>query len=154
VSALVRLVFKTANIRIDFDRDYGCQHKTGWSVALNGSYVVQLEPRLWRALWKAYRYAHTSNNSSATNNDLSRAEPAAGDWREQSPRASSADCPAYLKSAPLVRHSIMCEIAGCQNKATHLHTWEDRRRRPIDMLRQRYVCAVHNEHYGPWEPTA
>jgi hypothetical protein len=63
VNALVRLVFKTARVRVDFDRDYGCEYKTGWSVAIDDSYVVQLEPRLWRALWKAWHYAHTSNDA-------------------------------------------------------------------------------------------
>jgi hypothetical protein len=61
MTSLVRLVFKASRLRVDFDRDYGCEHKTGWSVALDGSYVVELEPRLWRALWKAWRYTHKSN---------------------------------------------------------------------------------------------
>jgi len=57
---LVRMhfVFKTSRVRVDFDRDYGSENKTGWSVALDGSYVVELEPRLWRALWKAWRCAY------------------------------------------------------------------------------------------------
>lgn len=63
VNAL-QLVFKTARVRVDFDRDYGCEHKTGWSIALEGSYVVQFEPRLWRALYKARRHARKSNTQA------------------------------------------------------------------------------------------
>lgn len=42
-------------LSLDYDRDYGCAHREGWSVALNGSYVVQFERWLLVALWKAWR---------------------------------------------------------------------------------------------------
>lgn len=38
-----------------FDRGYGCDKRTGWSVAVRGSYVIQFEPGLCSALWKAWR---------------------------------------------------------------------------------------------------
>ena len=28
--------------RIDYYKDYGFDHRTGWSLAVNGSYVIQL----------------------------------------------------------------------------------------------------------------
>lgn len=42
--------FQFRRFRIDFDRDYGADHKTGWSVAYDGSYIVQFSPSLSSAL--------------------------------------------------------------------------------------------------------
>ena len=52
-----RLVLEYDAIRLDFDRDYGSHSRTGWSVALRGSYCVQLEPSLVKALWRAWKFA-------------------------------------------------------------------------------------------------
>jgi hypothetical protein len=41
-------------LRIDYDRDYGIDRQTGWSVAINGVYLVQYERCLLVALSKAY----------------------------------------------------------------------------------------------------
>ena len=32
---------KIGKYRIDYDKDYGFAHQTGWSLAVDGSYVVQ-----------------------------------------------------------------------------------------------------------------
>ena len=45
--------FQINNNILEFDRDYGIDKLTGWSIAINGSYVVQLEKSLWVAIWKA-----------------------------------------------------------------------------------------------------
>jgi hypothetical protein len=41
--------------RIDFDRNYGCNNRTGWSIAHKGSFLVQLEKYLTIAIIKAIR---------------------------------------------------------------------------------------------------
>lgn len=43
-------------VRLDYNHEYGIQQRSGWSVALDGHYVVRLEPSLLRALWVAWRY--------------------------------------------------------------------------------------------------
>lgn len=40
--------------KVDFDRDYGVDKRTGWSVCINGSYVSELEKYLFTALRKAF----------------------------------------------------------------------------------------------------
>jgi hypothetical protein len=40
---------------LHYDCDYGMLHRKGWSVVIDGSYVVQFERRLIVALWKAFR---------------------------------------------------------------------------------------------------
>ena len=52
---LVRLL-GCRQVRLDYDHEYGIHQRSGWSVALDGHYVVQLEPSLLRALWVAWRY--------------------------------------------------------------------------------------------------
>lgn len=46
-------------LRIDFDTNYGINKRTGWSIAVNGSYLVQLERFLLvaivKALWTSFR---------------------------------------------------------------------------------------------------
>lgn len=42
------------NVEIDYDNNYGVFGLTGWSVAVNGCYVAELERFLVVALWKAY----------------------------------------------------------------------------------------------------
>ena len=29
------------SVRVDFDRDYGIENRTGWSLSVNGSYLLQ-----------------------------------------------------------------------------------------------------------------
>lgn len=41
-------------LKIEFDRDYGCHHKTGWSICVDGSYFAELERFLIVALFKCY----------------------------------------------------------------------------------------------------
>ena len=41
---------------LTFDRDYGCEHRSGWTVTVGGSHVVQLEPWLLAAFCKAVRW--------------------------------------------------------------------------------------------------
>ena len=43
------------NFRLEFDRDYGIDKRTGWSIVVNGCFVVQLEPWLIVAIWKGCR---------------------------------------------------------------------------------------------------
>jgi hypothetical protein len=43
---------------LQFDRDFGQAKRTGWSFSIGGSFVVTLDPSLFRALrlaWKAWR---------------------------------------------------------------------------------------------------
>lgn len=40
---------------IEYDSDYGIDHRSGWSVIWDGSYIVQLEKHLIVALWKAWK---------------------------------------------------------------------------------------------------
>lgn len=37
---------------VQYDRNYGIDRRSGWSVAWRGSYVSQLEPSLLVALWR------------------------------------------------------------------------------------------------------
>jgi hypothetical protein len=41
----------------EWDADYGCNHRRGWSVALRGSYFIQLVPfcLMLKLLWIAKR---------------------------------------------------------------------------------------------------
>lgn len=50
-----RLCVEVNRLQVEFDRDYGIGKRTGWSVAWEGSYAVQLEPWLVIALWRAWR---------------------------------------------------------------------------------------------------
>lgn len=44
-------------IRIHFDRDYGCDNRTGWSIAVDGSFYSELERFLLVVVAKAiYHY--------------------------------------------------------------------------------------------------
>lgn len=47
--------FQLHKLAIEHDRNYGCEHRTGWSIVWNGHYLVQLEPWLIVAIWKAIR---------------------------------------------------------------------------------------------------
>ena len=40
-------------LTIDFDRDYGCYKRTGWSIAWDGHYLVELEKHFFVAVYKA-----------------------------------------------------------------------------------------------------
>lgn len=40
---------------LTYDTNYGIDHRTGWSVCLNGSYQAQVEPWLVVAIWKALK---------------------------------------------------------------------------------------------------
>ena len=50
-----RLRFKLNRFSVDFDRNYGVSKRTGWSIAINGHYLVELEKRLVKAIWKAIK---------------------------------------------------------------------------------------------------
>jgi hypothetical protein len=39
--------------RLHWDRDYGCDKKTGWSISIDGSFVANLERFLIVAIVKA-----------------------------------------------------------------------------------------------------
>jgi len=41
------------HLRIEFDRDYVCNHKTGWSIVVDGSFFAELERFLVVAIIKA-----------------------------------------------------------------------------------------------------
>ena len=43
------------NLRIEFDRNYGCNNRTGWSISIDGSFVVELERFLMVAIYKAIK---------------------------------------------------------------------------------------------------
>ncbi len=48
-------------LRLDYDRDYGIDHRRGWSVAIDGSYYVQFWPEpitaVIVALWRWWQEA-------------------------------------------------------------------------------------------------
>jgi hypothetical protein len=43
------------SLQIDYDTDYGIDHRSGWSVHINGICYVELVPHLLPALWVAWR---------------------------------------------------------------------------------------------------
>ncbi len=45
---------KVNKFLIEYDKNYGCNNRTGWSIALDGHYLVQLERNLIIALINAY----------------------------------------------------------------------------------------------------
>ncbi len=45
---------------LEFDYHYGhAKGSTGWSVSKDGHYLVQLEPRFWKAVCKALKAARS-----------------------------------------------------------------------------------------------
>lgn len=44
------------SLKIEYDEDYGIDNRSGWSVAINGSYYAQFEKRLIAALVKSFYY--------------------------------------------------------------------------------------------------
>jgi hypothetical protein len=46
---------KIKNFSIEYDTDYGIDHRFGWTISVNGWILSQLEPNLIVALFKAYR---------------------------------------------------------------------------------------------------
>lgn len=41
---------------LEFDKNYGCENRTGWSICDNGCYIVQLEPKIRWALFKYWLF--------------------------------------------------------------------------------------------------
>ena len=56
---LGRFCLEIGEFRIEHDRDYGCNKRTGWSVSFDGSYLVQLHRSFWYALvsscWRRWK---------------------------------------------------------------------------------------------------
>ena len=46
---------KINKLILDYDKNYGCDKRTGWSIAWDGCYLVQLERHLIIAIIKAIR---------------------------------------------------------------------------------------------------
>ena len=42
------------SLRLEYDRDYGIDHRSGWTAVYDGRVVVQLTS-LWRAVWHLCR---------------------------------------------------------------------------------------------------
>lgn len=40
--------------KLEYDTEFGIDRRSGWSIAVNGEYLVSLEPNLVVALWKAW----------------------------------------------------------------------------------------------------
>ena len=40
--------------KIEFDRNYGCYKRTGWSISINGSFYADLEKHVIVAFFKAF----------------------------------------------------------------------------------------------------
>jgi hypothetical protein len=40
---------------LQWDRDYGIDHRKGWTVVIDGSVCSELEPWLVVAMWKGFR---------------------------------------------------------------------------------------------------
>jgi hypothetical protein len=47
-------LFQCRQMTMEFDHEYGEQQRTGWSISLDGHYVVQFERFLLVALLKAF----------------------------------------------------------------------------------------------------
>ncbi len=47
---------KIKNLIIDYDKDYGIDNKTGWSIAIDGHYITQFDKFLIIAIIKAIRF--------------------------------------------------------------------------------------------------
>lgn len=45
-----------SRLALDYDHNYGVLSKTGWSVAIDGHYITQLQPSLFVALFKTIRF--------------------------------------------------------------------------------------------------
>jgi hypothetical protein len=46
---------KIKKFRIEYDTDYGIDHRFGWTISINGFIWAELEPNLFVAMLKAYR---------------------------------------------------------------------------------------------------
>jgi hypothetical protein len=42
------------SFRLECDKDYGCDHRKGWSISENGHYFVELEKMLFVAIIKYF----------------------------------------------------------------------------------------------------
>lgn len=51
----MNMKLKLKHITIDYDTNYGIDKRTGWSIAVDGSYILQFERFLLIALLKAIR---------------------------------------------------------------------------------------------------
>jgi hypothetical protein len=49
---------KLGSLMVEYDRNYGIDRRTGWSVAWLGSYVSILQPSLPKALWELKEIRH------------------------------------------------------------------------------------------------
>ena len=50
--------FELGRLAIHWDRAYGCDKRTGWSFAWDGSFwVSDIEPSFFRFVWRIYKYA-------------------------------------------------------------------------------------------------
>jgi len=52
---IIKGKLKNRTFSLDYDRNYGIDNRKGWSIAINGSYMVQLEPWLLVAVYKAVK---------------------------------------------------------------------------------------------------
>jgi len=43
------------SFRVEWDRNYGIDHRSGWSVAINGIVYVEFHRNPIAALWRAWR---------------------------------------------------------------------------------------------------
>jgi len=43
------------SFRLEWDADYGCDHRRGWTVTVNGVVLSELRRWLWVALWEGWR---------------------------------------------------------------------------------------------------
>ena len=64
----LRVSLNSRSLALDFDRDYGIDHRTGWSIAVNGHYAVELEPHLIVAFFKSIRVCINKYVSIQCNN--------------------------------------------------------------------------------------
>jgi len=47
------IAFSLNRHRIEYDRNYGIDRRTGWTIVYDGSVLVELEPWLIAAIWKS-----------------------------------------------------------------------------------------------------
>jgi hypothetical protein len=40
------MVISSGRFKLEFDKDYGCNKRTGWSIVEHGSIIVELEPSI------------------------------------------------------------------------------------------------------------
>jgi len=64
------------SFKVEYDTEYGCDKRTGWSVCINGSYVSELERFFLVAMFKglfryySWKFKRNKNTNVGRSKDL------------------------------------------------------------------------------------